>query len=74
VPRKFHVVMRHGRWVVVRADVEGDPASAHDRRDDAVEAARALAAKEGADVVVFGLDGKVLQSLKGAETDRERLE
>lgn len=51
------VVLRGGRWAVVR-----EPGSAarslHDRKADAVEAARRLAACEGARVVVFGLDGR----------------
>jgi hypothetical protein len=55
----LYVVMRNLRWHVVRPD-DAWPLSVHDRRDDAILAARAFAAPIGAEVLVFDLGGKPL--------------
>jgi uncharacterized protein DUF2188 len=50
----LRVVMRNLRWQVVAAG-EGGTVSVHDRRDDAIDAARALGARLGVPIVVFDL-------------------
>jgi Uncharacterized protein conserved in bacteria (DUF2188) len=51
--------MRLLRWHVVDPR-DPNPYSIHDRRDDAAEAARRIAARTGARVVIFDLGGRPL--------------
>jgi hypothetical protein len=55
--RPYHVLIRDGHWVVVK---NGDevPTSVHDRKQDAVRAARDMARKAGSTIFVFTLDGR----------------
>ena len=57
--KSVHVVLIDRRWAVVRS---GDltPLSVHDQRRDAVVQARAVARREGVDVVVFDVGGRPL--------------
>lgn len=54
---KIHVMMRERQWAVVReGSVRSE--STHDRLDDAIKIARALAERDGSSVVVLGYDGR----------------
>ena len=55
--KQVRVLARDLRWAVLREGTEA-PHSVHDRRDDAVRAAREIAQSEDAQVIVFGLDGR----------------
>ncbi len=57
--KAIHVVMQDGHWAVVHA---GDrrPLAVHDRRREAVTEARALAARDGVELVVFDVGGRPL--------------
>jgi len=55
---QIHVMPRDLKWAVLR-DPAGRPDSTHDRLEDAVAAARALARTANASVVIYGLDGRV---------------
>ena len=65
--KDIHVVMRSGRWAVTR-EGKGAPISLHDRRDDAVRAAKELAHEDGVEVVVFGLDGRPKRNVSSSNS------
>jgi hypothetical protein len=57
--RTVRVVLLDERWAVVRSG-DPEPLSVHDRRRDAVIAARAVASRDGGEVVVFSVGGRPL--------------
>jgi hypothetical protein len=59
--KRVDVRMRNLRWAVEHADAP-DPVSTHDQRHDAIRAARALARDLDAEVVVYGLDDRPLET------------
>ena len=54
---RVHVVYRDRRWAVIRPGATV-PDSVHDLRADALRAARRIAAAEGTEVIVYGIDGR----------------
>ena len=62
---KIDVHMRNRKWVVHVAPME-EPLASFDLRDDAIKAAKRIAARHRADVVVFDLDE---QPIRGVSAD-----
>ena len=62
MPKKdIHVVPREDGWAVRREHAERD-SSHHDRKSDAMDAARETARRERVEVVDHGRDGKIRDS------------
>jgi hypothetical protein len=59
--KDIHVVPRDGGWAVRREHAERD-SSHHDRKSDAMNAARDTARRERVEVVDHGRDGKIRDS------------
>lgn len=59
--RDIHVVPRNGGWAVRREGAERD-SSHHDRKSDAMDAARDTARLERIEVVNHGRDGRIRDS------------
>ncbi len=57
--RAVHVVLLDRRWAVLRVG-DATPSSVHDQRRDAVLHARAIARRDGVEVVVFDVGGRPL--------------
>jgi hypothetical protein len=60
----IRVVMLERKWAVVRAG-QAKPLSVHDRREDAISDAHAVAEAEDVDVVVFDLGGRPMPESGG---------
>lgn len=59
--KDIHVVPRDGGWAVRREQAHRD-SSHHDRKSDAMDAARETARRERVEVVDHGRDGKIRDS------------
>jgi hypothetical protein len=68
MPNMIHVVMVDRKWAVMRPG-DAAPLSLHERRDDAVTRARALAGADSAEVVVFDVGGRPLAAPEGAKAE-----
>ena len=55
--KALHVVMVNLRWAVIRV-ADGAAISTHDRKEDAVSVARAIAARDDCELVVFDIGGR----------------
>ena len=59
--KDIHVVPRDGRWAVRREGADRD-SSHHDRKSDAMDAARGTARRDRVEVVEHGRDGRIRDS------------
>jgi hypothetical protein len=59
--KDIHVVPRDGRWAVRREGADRD-SSHHDRKSDAMDAARDTARRDRVEVVEHGRDGRIQDS------------
>ena len=69
--KDIHVVPRDGGWAVRREHAERD-SSHHDRKSDAMNAARDTARRERVEVVDHGRDGKSATAIPTGTTPTRR--